>query len=141
MIEDKSNRTKASANDFKFKMFAEDVKTETYRSTELNRLVNEADIIFNALTSVPDPTAYSNLQNETECLEKLEKLGREDLINKYKTYKADFELNRKRKEDKVFVDAIGKIIDVSKINKEIIPYLVEVEKRLQSLENHQKVGF
>ena len=134
MIENKDNRTKSSAKDFKFKMFVDDAKTETYRSTKFDKLTNEADIIFNALTSVPDPTAYSNLQNETDCLEKLEKLGREDLINKYKTYKADFELNKKKKEDQVFVDSIGKIIDLSKINKEVVPYLVEVEKRLQKLE-------
>ena len=64
----------------------------------------------------------------------MEKANRQDLIDKFNKFRTEFELEKQRKADRVFLDAIGAIVDYSKIDKEILPYLVSVEKRLQKLE-------
>ena len=80
--------------------------------------------------------AFTCENNDEVCryLAALEKANRQDLIDKFNKFRTEFELEKQRKADKVFLDAIGAIVDYSKVDKEILPYLVSVEKRLQRLE-------
>lgn len=66
--------------------------------------------------------------------DKLKEMGRQDLLDKFEDFKIKLEEDKKAKAEKVFRDAIEQIVDISKINPEIIPYLINIEKRLQKIE-------
>lgn len=76
-------------------------------------------------------------ENETDVkkyTQELEKAHRYDLIDQFNRFKAEYDAEKQKKLDKPFLDAICQIIDLTKINPDLIPYLLNIEKRLQSLE-------
>lgn len=90
-----------------------------------------------------DQINYNSLINSYTCnndlevkqyIEALENAKRTDLLDQFYKFRDEYESEKQRKLDKPFLDAIEKIIDTSKVNHEIIPYLLDVEKRLQRLE-------
>lgn len=81
-----------------------------------------------------DAFTCENTEEVNKYLTALSSANRQDLIDKFNRFRNEFELEKQRKADKVFLDAIGHIVDYSKIDKDVLTYLVNVEKRLQKLE-------
>lgn len=84
--------------------------------------------------SLLDAFTCENTEEVNKYLTALSSANRQDLIDKFNRFRNEFELEKQRKADKVFLDAIGHIVDYSKIDKDVLTYLVNVEKRLQKLE-------
>lgn len=117
-----------------FKMMAEDNNKNEYMPSDYKVSKNDLDqITYNYLI---DAFSSGDAQGVETHLNYLKQNHREDLINNFENFKATIELQKKQEEEKVFLDNIKKIIDVSKLNPEIIPYLINVEKRLSSIELH-----
>lgn len=128
MITDK----KVKHDFFSKSLMAEDNESNDYNSKYTISQENIDSINYNQLV---DSYSCGNTTEVIRLTETLEKSGRQDLINKFNLFKNTFELEKQHKIDQVFINDISKIIDTSKIQPDLMPYLVSIEKRLQNLES------